>query len=189
MSDSAKTLPRMTVDEFVKWSQTHPGRHELYLGEVVTAQAERISHGAVKLALSIAVRNALAESGTNCRLLPDGATVRIDDRTAFEPDATIHCGPIDFDGVFATNPVVVFEVVSPSSLRIDSVRKFSEYFRVASILHYVIVQIDRRLVVHHRRHGETIESRILNSGTLSLDPPGIELQIGDFFADLPPQEI
>lgn len=189
MSDKAKTLPRMTVDEFVAWSEGREGRYELYLGEVVTSQSERISHGAVKFAISIAVRNALARISTNCRMVPDGATVRIDNRTAFEPDVTIHCGPIDFDGVFATNPVVVFEVVSPTSLRIDTGRKFSEYFRVAAIQHYVIVQIDRRLVVHHRRNGETIESRILNSGALSLDPPGIVLQVEDFFADLPPADI
>lgn len=102
---------------------------------------------------------------------------------------TIHCGPIDFDGVFATNPVAVFEVVSPTTLRIDTGRKFPEYFRVASIQHYVIVQIDRRLVVHHRRNDETIESRILNTGALSLDPPGIVVQIDEVFADLPPDDI
>lgn len=51
MSDTAKTLPRMTVDEFVAWSEGREGRYELYLGEAVKSQSERINDGAVKFAI------------------------------------------------------------------------------------------------------------------------------------------
>lgn len=190
MSEAAAKPPRMTVDEFVAWSEDQSGRYELYDGEVVKMQAERVSHGIVKAGVFTAFRNAIRQAGVACLALPDGMTVRIDARTAFEPDCTIHCGPIDATGIFATNPVIVVEVLSRSSQALDAVTKLDAYFRVASIQHYLIINADKQLVIHHRRNGDEIATRILGRGenTLALDPPGVTVEVGEFFADLPPEE-
>lgn len=190
MSDTAAIPSRMTVDEFVAWSEDQPGRYELYDGEVVRMQSERVSHGIVKSSAFAALREAIRRTGIACIALPDGMTVKIDARTAFEPDCTIHCGPIDVNGIFATNPVIVVEVLSRSSQTLDAVTKLDAYFRVASIQHYLIINTERRLVIHHRRNGEEIATRILGrgEGELALDPPGIKVPVGAFFVDLPPSE-
>ncbi len=184
MSDTAAKPPRMTVEEFIDWSETHPGRHELFMGEVVTMQAERALHNLVKLSVAIAFREQLKRNGIACTAFTDGVVVKIDRDTAFEPDVSIDCGKFNPDSVFVTAPVVIGEVISPSTSRIDSGRKFSEYFRVPSVQHYLIIQAERRVVVHHRRSGASIESRILGEGDLVLDPPGITVAVADFFADL-----
>ena len=190
MSEAAARPPRMTVDEFVAWSEDKPGRYELYDGEVVRMQSERVSHGIVKAGVFTAFRNAIRQTDIACIALPDGMTVRIDARTAFEPDCTVHFGPIDVDEIFATNPIIVVEVLSRSSQTLDAVTKLDAYFRAASIQHYLIVNVDKRLVIHHRRNGEEIATRIFGRGDeeLSLDPPGITVPVGAFFADLPPDE-
>lgn len=154
-------------------------------------QSERVAHVLTKAGIYRALDNAVRRAGSDCIALADGATVKIDAHTAFVPDCTVQCGPIDFEGVFATNPVVVAEVISPSSQAVDIIRKFPQYFRVPSIQHYLIVDTDKRTVVHHQRDGEKIASRIFSrygiaEGVLTIDPPGIIIQIADFFADLPP---
>jgi hypothetical protein len=53
-------------------------------------------------------------------------------------------------------------------------------FRLASVQHYLIVRTRRRPVIHHRRDGERIETRIVNGGTLELAPPGMALAIETF---------
>lgn len=187
MSEAAAKPPRMTVEEFLIWAEGRPGRHELHDGEVVTMQSERVAHVVVKGSVHLALRDALRRAGVPCTAFPDGVTVRINARTACEPDCTIHRGAFNLDDLVVSNPVVVVEILSPSSQSADVTTKLAGYFQVASIMHYLIVQPDKRLVVHYQRNGGDIAVRILDrepDAMLRLDPPGIAVEIGEFFADL-----
>ena len=54
-----------------------------------------------------------------------------------------------------------------------------------SVRHYLIVDTDKRVVIHHRRGDEgRIEVEVLSDGSLTLDPPGLAIDILDIFADL-----
>jgi len=78
--------------------------------------------------------------------------VRVNDRTVYEPDALVSCGPpLPRDAVEAGDPVIVVEVVSPSSRGIDRGAKLAAYFEVPSLRHYLIVDIEAQVVIHHRR--------------------------------------
>jgi Uma2 family endonuclease len=78
--------------------------------------------------------------------------------------------------------VIVVEVLSPSTGHIDASAKLAGYFRIPSVQHYLIVDLDKRLVVHHARgEGDAIATRIVKAGTLRLDPPGIEVTMEDLF--------
>jgi len=114
--------------------------------------------------------------------LPDGITVEVDADTDYEPDAIVNCGPpAPGDAVAATNPVVVVEVLSPSTEAIDLVDKLADYFRLASIQHYLIVRARRREVILHSRSGAGIVSRVINLGSIVLDPPGISIDLADLY--------
>jgi Uma2 family endonuclease len=106
-------------------------------------------------------------------------TVKIDAHTAYEPGAQVHCGErLADDTVIVPAPVIVIEVLSPSTATRDTGAKLADYFRVASLRHYLIVRTDRPTVIHHRR-GETdvIETRVVTTGSVQLDPPGITLDL------------
>ncbi|RVU20557.1 Uma2 family endonuclease [Methylobacterium oryzihabitans] len=172
----------MTVDEFLAWSQTVPGRHELVAGEVVAMAPERARHAEAKAAVYTSLRQALRDAGLSCRVLPDGMTVRIDGHTAYEPDAIVYCGPrIDPETVEVPEPLIVVEVLSPGTKRIDTGEKLVGYFRVPSIVHYLVVDPVRALVIHYRRAGERIETAIVAQGSLHLDPPGLRISLADLF--------
>ncbi len=103
-------------------------------------------------------------------MLPDGVTVRIDARTASEPDALVDCGPrMDPDAVAAPPPVIVVEV-PPSG---------TSCCRASGM--DLLVDPRRPCLIHHRRAGAAIETRIVSEGSLSLDPPGILLAVDDLF--------
>ena len=74
------------------------------------------------------------------------------------------------------------EVTSPPTRAIDAGDKLADYFRVPSIQHYLIVSARRRQVGHHARRGGGIETRIITDGAIALDPPGISVALGDFYA-------
>jgi Uma2 family endonuclease len=78
------------------------------------------------------------------------------------------------DTVKLTDPVIVVELVSPSSRTRDHQDKLIDYFRLESVRHYLIVRPEDLVVVHHRRNDDgTILTRIVRDGDLQLDPPGL----------------
>jgi len=115
--------------------------------------------------------------------LPDGMTVKIDEHTAYEPDAVIHGEEaLPDDAVLVPEPVIVVEVLSPSTATRDTGAKLADYFRLPSLHHYLIVRTDRPTVIHHRRGDrELIETRIVTSGTVLLDPSGITLHLNGIY--------
>jgi Uma2 family endonuclease len=173
----------MTVDEYLAWAETRAGRYELYAGEVYDMAPERAGHAEVKYAVQTALLAAIRQAGLPCHMLPDGMTVRVDRDTAHEPDALVYCGEkLQSSAVEAPNPIIVVEVLSPSTRHIDASAKLAGYFRLASVSHYLIVDPDKRLVIHHARgERDVIATRVVGEGALRLDPPGIEVSVGDLF--------
>ena len=170
----------MTFDEFLAWAMAQPeGRFELVDGKVVAMAPERVAHARLKSEVWLALRDAIKSAGLPCEALPDGMTVKIDDHTAYEPDAQVHCGErLADDTVIVPAPVIVVEVLSPSTATRDTGAKLADYFRLMSLRHYLIIRTDRPTVIHHRRgDGDVIETRIATTGSVSLHPPGIVLEL------------
>jgi Uma2 family endonuclease len=174
---------KMTVDEYLAWAVGRPGRFELYAGTVYAMTPERAGHAKIKYAVQTALLTGIRRAGLPCHMLPDGMTVRVDRDTAHEPDALVYCGrELPDSAVEVPNPVIVVEVLSPSTRHVDASAKLAGYFRVTSVQHYLIVDPDTRLVVHHARgENDVIATRIVNAGALRFDPPGIDLTVGELF--------
>ena len=169
---------RLTREEYHRWTENQPGRFERIAGEPVAMSPERIQHIRIKNRVWAALDRAVRESGLDCEALGDGVTIEVDEDTDYEPDATVNCGPpLHPDATAATNPVIVVEVLSPAMQSVDTSDKLADYFRVASIRHYLIVRLRRQEIIHHWRSGDEIVSRTVNVGTIRLDPPGIVLNV------------
>jgi Uma2 family endonuclease len=173
----------MTVEEFLRWAVGRDGRYELIGGEVVAQSAERAAHWKIKLATHVALLNAVRARGGGCHVVPDGATVRIDAATAYEPDALVYCGTeLPGDATLLENPVIVVEVLSPTTGRNDKGRKLADYFRLPSVVHYLIVDPEAPLIIHHERRADgVILTHIRRDGALSLDPPGLRVEMAEIY--------
>jgi Uma2 family endonuclease len=174
---------KITVDEYLVWAEGRPGRYELYAGSVYAMAPERVGHAKTKFAIQVELLAGIKRAGLPCHMLPDGITVRVDESTAHEPDALIYCGKeLSNDALEIPNPVIVVEVLSPSTRHIDASAKLAGYFRVPSVQHYLIVDPDQRFVIHHARgERDMIATRIVREGALHLAPPGIEIALADIF--------
>lgn len=175
---------RMTVDEFLSWAAAQDGRWELYDGVPVAMSPERAIHGRVKLLVANALDRAIKKAGLPCEALLDSVAVRIDRHRCYHPDALVACGAaVADDALEALNAVVVVEVLSPNNAMRDLRDKLVGYFQVPGIMHYLIVDPDNRMVIHHARgSGDAIATRILSVGSpLGLDPPGLEMTVAELF--------
>ena len=180
----ALQMPLMTVDEYLAWAEGRPGRYELYAGSIYAMAPERAIHAEMKLAVQNALQEGLRKAGLPCYVLPDGMTVRVDRYTAHEPDALVYCGPkLPRTAVEVPNPLIVVEVLSPSTRHIDAAAKLAGYGSIESIHHYLIFDPEGRPTVHHRRTGaDAFATRLIRSGSLRLEPPGLEIDLDPLHA-------
>jgi Uma2 family endonuclease len=177
------TKPRMTVDEFLVWAQGRPGRYELFRGEVFAMAPETADHANVKGAIFTALVSAIHQTRLPCHVFPDGMTVRIDAETVYEPDAQVYCGEkIRGRALDVPSPIIVVEVLSPSTRRVDVSLKLAGYFRLPSVAHYLIVDPTQPSIIHHSRgNGDTILTRVITEGRIALDPLGLEIDLADIY--------
>lgn len=167
-----------TREEYRLWCANQPkGRFERVDGHIVAMAPERIGHARVKAAIWLALRNAIRTAGVPCQALPDGVTVEIGE-SDYEPDALVNCGTtLDRNAIAATNPVIIVEVLSPGTAETDTGGKLAAYFAVPSVAHYLIVHPDKRVITHHRRNGLSIDTQIIGSGDIVMNPPGITITV------------
>ena len=185
MGQPAKPNTFIDREDYRRWAEDQPrGRYERVAGVVVAMAPERVEHVRVKLRVWRALDQAIRAAGVPCEALGDGVTVEVGDDTDYEPDAVVNCGErLGGDAVAAPCPVVVVEVLSPSTRSVDTGAKLADYLSLPSVRHYLIVRADRQAVIHHRRAGDGgIETRLVAGGAIALDPPGIRIEMEDFYA-------
>jgi Uma2 family endonuclease len=177
---------KMTVSEFLVWWETTGGdeRFELVDGNVVAMGRDRVSHNRAKVRAVNLLMLAIRGAGVDCEAFVDGIGVSPNRHNYRIPDAVVNCGKTDQDALILDNPVIVVEVVSPSSEERDVHAKLHDYFAIGSVAHYLIVYDDRRFVVHHRRtEAGPIETTFVSQGEVDLVPPGIRVSLDGFFGE------
>jgi Uma2 family endonuclease len=181
-------LPVMSRDAFRQWAEALPrGRYERLDGRPVAKEVERIGHNRVKMLVWQTLREAVRTFPVPCTAYGDGITVEVGEHTDYEPDAVLNLGPpLSEDRYDAPNPLVIVEVTSPSTSRIDRTRKLADYFSLPSVQHYLVIEARERRVLHYRRAEAGLRmDTIPRDGTVPLPALGVTLAAGDFFADLP----
>ena len=176
-----------TADEFIAWALEQPtGRFELDNGTVVAMAPERASHATAKGNAFMALRNAISARGLACQAFPDGLSVRIDDRTVYEPDAP---SAADRDWPGTRSRPTTRSSSSRSSRRRAGGSTGAQSSQATSCCRACGTSSDRRcrkrVVIHNHRGDEgRIEVRILHDGSLMLDPPGLTVEVPDIFVGL-----
>jgi Uma2 family endonuclease len=176
---------RMTRAEYRAWAERQPSRRfERINGVVVAMSPERVEHNDRKMLAWLALRRAIRGGNVPCHVNGDGMTVEVGD-SDYEPDAVLYCGDrLPPGSVAVPNPLVIVEVLSPSTAATDRAWKLREYFQLSSLHHYLIVWADRQQVVHHRRdEAGGIATTLLTSGDIRLDPPGVAITVEEIYQD------
>jgi Uma2 family endonuclease len=102
-------------------------------GVVVAMAPERAGHNRRKAAAWQVLRQAIQAAGLPCDVYTDGMTVEVED-SDYEPDAVFHFGDrLPDDAVTVPDPLIIVEVLSPSTSATDRAWKLQEYFRLPSL--------------------------------------------------------
>ena len=146
---------------------------------------ERARHNLGKAEIWSVLRTAVRAAGLRNVVYTDGMGVVIDDDTSRGPDVVVSASAHnDPDTMTVDDPLIIVEVVSPSSEKTDSVDKLAEYFSLPSVRHYVLVWQKTAIIEHHARADDgVIVMRTVRAGdTLRFDPPGFEVKVAELLA-------
>jgi Uma2 family endonuclease len=79
-------------------------------------------------------------------------------------------------------PIIVVEVLSPTTAQTDTSAKLMGYFKLASVRHYLVLDPEACTVTYHTRATDgAIASRSISAGRLRLEPPGVEREVTSLF--------
>ena len=150
----------MTVEEFLQWNLDQDERYELVDGIPVPLRAvdpatgmdgARGEHDAIVVNLIVALGN--QSRGGPCKPRTANTAVRTKIKGVRRPDVTIECSPLERGSLEARNPVAVFEVLSPTTRKIDRSVKLQEYRRHPGLRAIVHIDPDLMDVIVYTRNG------------------------------------
>jgi len=104
----------------------------------------------------------------------------------YYPDASVVCGEPQYAEErrdVLVNPVIVFEILSESTVALDRGRKFLAYQTIESLQEYVLVSQDEHLIEHYRRdEGQWLYTVARGlEATLPLPAAGCELPLREIY--------
>lgn len=197
---------KWTVEEFLAWHENQEERYELVGGYPVLkstpvrvlldgATAPKMMTGAsrqhneVSAALLTSFRNLLR--GGPCRAYSSDAAVRTSADQIRYPDLVVDCGSPRDRGYVFERPVLVAEVLSPSTKSFDLTSKMTEYWAIETLRYIMVVDPEtRRVQLHSRRSQGAVVLELFESPSLhiGLSELGVSLPLDDIFAGLSPVE-
>ncbi|MCP4219350.1 MAG: Uma2 family endonuclease [bacterium] len=171
-------LPHYTYDEYVQWE----GKWELIQGiPFAMTPSPRVEHQRICGIIFRILSEALEQCGTCEALLPIDWPISND--TVVQPDIVVVCGNDIGDKKLETTPLMVFEVLSPSTARKDRGAKYRLYEQ-AGVRYYCIVDADTKsvdvFVLENDGYGgpDAFSDGAMN---FQLDSCGITLDFGKIF--------
>jgi Uma2 family endonuclease len=172
----------MTLEQFLAWEIRQELRYEFDGIQPVAMNGVRVEHAIIESNLNAALRDRL--KGKPCRAFGSNLKIEVAGRIRY-PDAFVVCTPVPRGAYVVRDPVVVFEILSPSTTHTDMVLKTAEYQATPSILRYVILEQDHAgAQVFSRRDVDWIVETVKDNDVLRMPEIGIEIPLPEIYADV-----
>lgn len=180
---AGKKFELVSVEDYLADELTSDVKHE-YLGGYVYAMAgARTVHNQIATNATIAIGNQLR--GKKCQVFSSDMKVRahLPTHTRFYyPDGMVVCNANGPETMFQDHPVIVFEVLSPATRRVDEGEKRDAYLSISSLQQYLLVETDVPRVVSYTRGDSGFTTEVYESLASIVPLPAIEAQLS--LADL-----
>ena len=173
---------RMSLQDFLAWEETQALRHERVSGEVRAMTGGTLAHNTIALNVAFALRQRLA--GTPCQVFAADVRVVTPRADVMYPDVLVACGERADTDREVRDPVVVVEVLSPSTAERDDSFKRWAYGTIPSLKHYLMIAQSRAEAEVSTADGETWRSVVLRdaAASLRLDALGLGIPLTEVFA-------
>jgi Uma2 family endonuclease len=180
----------MTAREFLAWDEKQTAeRYEFVRGEVFMMTGGTDRNSTLAGNLYIALREHLR--GTPCRAYVSDVKLRVEAADCFfYPDLMVTCSPTDAASrLIKREPLLVVEVLSPSTAAFDRGDKFAHYRQLPSLQEYLLVDVDSRRCDLHRKGADGLWVLHPTEAEQALVLASVDLTLpaADLWAELEPE--
>jgi len=150
---ASASVPYLTPEQYLEIERQAEFRSEYLHGEMFAMAGTSFNHNRIVRSTERALGRAL--DGRRCDVFFLDVKVHVPATGLYTyPDIVVTCGPIaalDKHQDTLTNPLVIVEVLSPSTRNYDRGEKFQHYRSIPSFREYLVLAQDEIRVEHHVR--------------------------------------
>lgn len=173
-------VSRLTEEQYLEIERAAQFKSEFYRGEMFAMAGGTLDHGELQAQVIFECRNRFA--GRDCRAFGSDVRVRAGTSGLYTyPDISIVCGrPVCVDNHkdTITNPVVIIEVLSPTTEAYDRGKKFQLYQTIQSFIEYILIsQTEMRIERFTRGENDTWTLRSYAGKDAELRIDAIDISI------------
>jgi Uma2 family endonuclease len=142
---------RYTVEQYLALEEKSEIRHEYFQGEIMAMAGTTTDHNELCLNCAIKLRQAVLKRG--CRVFMENIQLAVNEGELYTyPDVMLTCHDEDVVAPrIMRHPLLLIEVLSPSTAEHDRVWKLFRYQRITSLRHYVLVSQQYQAVEWYHR--------------------------------------
>lgn len=170
----------LTVEQFLAWEDRQEGRHEFDGIRIVPMTGGSRAHQRIMLNLMRLLDERLAPGAFEA--VPE-VRLNVGSKIRY-PDVSVCAGAIPDATRTLHDAVIVFEVLSADTARIDRQEKRAEYTALPSLQQYVMVEQTRSAITVVERTAETWRETEITQGDLNLPSVGITLPLTEIYANV-----
>jgi len=181
MVEQASQDERMTVEAFLEWDDGTDTRYELIDGRVVAMNPPMPAHAALVASLSAVLISRVPRS---CRVYAGGGARNVPDEWNFRvPDVVVSCTRSLKNWI--ESPVLVCEILSPSTARLGVTTKLDFYRALPSVREILVIRTTGRHVTLWRRSDpQWVVEDFIGSALVPLETTTAPVPLDDLYAPL-----
>ncbi len=188
MASEAAARQRMTLGEFLRWEGDGGLRYELVDGVPVAMTPPRFDHGKLVAKLARRIGEAL-DVRPGCEVATEvGVLPATRENTFYQADLAVSCTPQPGDQHQVRDPILIVEILSPSTEEKDRKVKLVDYRAIPSVREVLYLDCTRTYCELHRRmEGEDLWLTKLDvslDASIVLESIGAELSLADLYATI-----
>jgi Uma2 family endonuclease len=141
-----------SLEEYFATEESSAIKHEYFDGEILAMAGASLRHNRIAGNVFAALRSALRSS--ECEVFGSDLRLRTPGGLLTYPDDMVICGEVELSSIdrldTVLNPVVIVEVLSPSTEAYDRGEKLRLYREIPTLRDYLLIEQDEVLVEHYR---------------------------------------
>lgn len=181
---SAQTVENISLAEYLEGEKHSEIRHEFVNGQVFAMAGASKRHN--RLCGNLYREFTSSLSKTDCDVFMESVKVRADEVTIYYPDIVVTCEESNDDYV-VYQPILIVEVISPSSERTDRYEKLQVYKRMPGLQEYAIVWQEEMMIEIHRRidaENWAAERYVSPSAMIKFDSVNAEISLAEIYQNV-----
>lgn len=178
----------ITPEEYLEGEEMSELRHEYVNGRVFAMSGASDKQNEIAFDVAALLKSHLKGGPCKTFLLDLKVEARRDgQRCYYYPDVFVTCDPADAESpLVKRHPVLIVEVLSPSTWRVDEGEKLRNYAAIPSVEEVVLIAQDWPEVIIHRRANDwTQESFIRPEDRVRFASIHLEVSLAEIYASIP----